>query len=86
MAQANAQNNTVRAAAVYDVCRPIALPVAYPAYILGCAKLGLLKHDGESIIADVSRMEPVGDCRHAITVKDTDGNSYRVTIKLERGQ
>lgn len=86
MAQAIGQNNTVRAAAVYEVSRPIAVPTAYSAHLLGICKLGLLRHDDENIVAEVGRMEPVGDCRHAITVKDTDGNSYRVTIELERGQ
>lgn len=58
----------------------------YPLYHASEIKKALLAAipAEEGIIVDVSEIQTVGDCRYAITTKDHAGQSYRITIAVER--
>jgi len=73
-----------------DLARGIAIAASlkpvYPFYLASRIKRGLLAAqatDPEKIIASIGEIETIGDCRYAVTVKDTNGTSYRITIAVE---
>lgn len=61
--------------------RPI--PYVYPGYIAHRIHRALSGPDPERIIKIVGEIQHVGDARYALTVKDEEGNSYRVTVEVE---
>lgn len=58
------------------------LPKVYPFYIASRIKQALFCPDPERIIVAVGKIETIGDCRHALEVKDFEGTSYRITVEV----
>ena len=62
-------------------------PVVYPGYIaIRIRNLMRSNLDPEGIIRDVGNITPIGDARHALSLTDTDGNRYRVTVEVVEGE
>ncbi len=74
------------AALLENIARPALVPMVYPLFhasvIRNALEAAIPTADG--MVVEVGKIETVADCRYALTTKDHAGQTYRITVQVER--